>query len=687
MTSGIRSYHLLLGVCLFFTVGIEAATKTNNATSEERVGWREGPNTRGTLNLVWSCGVTIFACTWTVMHLNVPSTEDTTMQRFLRRVKWMAINIVFPEFILSKAICDLRQALNELRQFDENLPKVTHQLTNIIRHEGGLQRDEEPKVYQRSWKVEYPPYYKILYRFLRLEMPGSQATTTSSHDGTDDLIPSKVHQICQTLGCNRKHSLSSNPNDTTQRIPFDNPKTPASEEVSAENSHQESSLSRNKTTGSFAGVEYPREWTVVHSYYAQMGGILTSEETSSPHGRFQPLTATYLTSRYEWDAGSEHPLKHLELSQEDIQDKSKADFFLKGFAVLQITWLVLNVAVRAVTRLHVTQLEIATVAFAVMATLTYLASWWKPKDISTATKIHHYCHWRWNKKSETFPIVQISDWFRKPVYTVKKGCDFNLHEARRVPNDLTWMGDEGSAMVLLLSTSSLFFGGLHCIAWNFEFPSQAELIAWRTGCAIIALLPGIALAASTLSIRLETKRYDKRCEKILTEEFNKLPTMSHDWWKRLLDPCFMDLDRQVLLRYIVSINAGIKTWIQLFSETPPQRQGAFCHGSQLCNSFDYFTFHRHYRDFRRQWTKFLKNGNLKPDEMESWRHAFTVIARCWKDLGPSFPELWRRFEMFVSESCNDRTLDTQDSIYFNKLLDAFDVYSATPWVNFVPKLS
>ncbi|AEO64350.1 uncharacterized protein THITE_2034396, partial [Thermothielavioides terrestris NRRL 8126] len=64
--------------------------------------------------------------------------------------------------------------------------------------------------------------------------------------------------------------------------------------------------------------------------------------------------------------------------EDDIKDKSKADWLGRGLAVVQTTWIILNVASRAATELPLTQLEIATVAFSVFAIATYLANWWKP---------------------------------------------------------------------------------------------------------------------------------------------------------------------------------------------------------------------------------------------------------------------------------------------------------------------
>ena len=37
---------------------------------------------------------------------------------------------------------------------------------------------------------------------------------------------------------------------------------------------------------------------------------------------------------------------------------------------------------------------------------------------------------------------------------------------------------------------AMLFGGIHCAAWNFPFPSHAELIIWRVCSLIIVVVPG-----------------------------------------------------------------------------------------------------------------------------------------------------------------------------------------------------
>jgi hypothetical protein len=126
----------------------------DNATAV--TGWEAGPTSRGTLSLLWGCLLTIFACTWTVLHLNVPGLEDGMWWK-LRKIKWMAITILFPEFILSKAVCDLRLAICELHEFDIYLQ--VDERTN---------RDT-----RRHWRVKYSAkLFNVEEAFRRRKRPG-----------------------------------------------------------------------------------------------------------------------------------------------------------------------------------------------------------------------------------------------------------------------------------------------------------------------------------------------------------------------------------------------------------------------------------------------------------------------------------------------------------------------------------
>jgi hypothetical protein len=164
---------LPLVTCLSFVRPADAQNGTSAPSHEQqiRVAWQAGPTERGTLALVYGCIVTIFACTWTVLHLNVPCHKNGSVKVGLRKAKWMAITILFPEFISSKAICDLRLALSDLRDFDAQLrDKYNDNLRWTIKSNDGNHILE----HTWKWRVSYGAHVnltKLLYGLLRLPGP------------------------------------------------------------------------------------------------------------------------------------------------------------------------------------------------------------------------------------------------------------------------------------------------------------------------------------------------------------------------------------------------------------------------------------------------------------------------------------------------------------------------------------
>jgi len=55
-------------------------------------------------NIIWSCLVTLFACTWLAVHPNIPSPDDSWVVIAFRRLKIMVLALIVPEFIIVWAI-------------------------------------------------------------------------------------------------------------------------------------------------------------------------------------------------------------------------------------------------------------------------------------------------------------------------------------------------------------------------------------------------------------------------------------------------------------------------------------------------------------------------------------------------------------------------------------------------------
>ncbi|KFZ19144.1 hypothetical protein V502_03814 [Pseudogymnoascus sp. VKM F-4520 (FW-2644)] len=88
---------------------------------KETVNFVASPPTRGTLDILWSSLFTIFACTWSVLHLNVPEQRDDRdpgrwgdlkwgMKAIWLKTKWMLTTVIAPEFLLLYAVSRLNNA-------------------------------------------------------------------------------------------------------------------------------------------------------------------------------------------------------------------------------------------------------------------------------------------------------------------------------------------------------------------------------------------------------------------------------------------------------------------------------------------------------------------------------------------------------------------------------------------------
>ena len=61
------------------------------------------PNGRGTLSLIISCVLTLVLCVWSALHLNVPSSSQTTLASLLTQCRWIITGVYAPELVVFTA--------------------------------------------------------------------------------------------------------------------------------------------------------------------------------------------------------------------------------------------------------------------------------------------------------------------------------------------------------------------------------------------------------------------------------------------------------------------------------------------------------------------------------------------------------------------------------------------------------
>ncbi|KAI9507959.1 hypothetical protein F5148DRAFT_980654 [Russula earlei] len=66
-------------------------------------------------NIIWSCAVTLFLCTWVSVHPNIPSPDETWLQVTMRRLGLMIAALLIPEAMIALALRQ-RLAADELAE-------------------------------------------------------------------------------------------------------------------------------------------------------------------------------------------------------------------------------------------------------------------------------------------------------------------------------------------------------------------------------------------------------------------------------------------------------------------------------------------------------------------------------------------------------------------------------------------
>ncbi|KAF7369954.1 hypothetical protein MSAN_00625200 [Mycena sanguinolenta] len=140
-------------------------------------------------------------------------------------------------------------------------------------------------------------------------------------------------------------------------------------------------------------------FSTTHGMFFCMGGFVSSD--GHPIATWGQLRDPAL--------GPEFQKAIRNVNEKDIKDKSKGDALSKGVALLQGLWFILQCLARAHQRLAVTQLEVATLAFAIVNIFIWLLWWNKPLDVQRPIVVGPPTQ----SETETVTLpVQISCWTR-----------------------------------------------------------------------------------------------------------------------------------------------------------------------------------------------------------------------------------------------------------------------------------
>lgn len=92
---------------------------TNNTQdSTIKQGWTPQPDGRGTLDVIWSCVITMSLCSWSILCMNIPAPKETRIQILWRKLSLTALGVLCPEVIFELALSQWLSARRSMVDFN-----------------------------------------------------------------------------------------------------------------------------------------------------------------------------------------------------------------------------------------------------------------------------------------------------------------------------------------------------------------------------------------------------------------------------------------------------------------------------------------------------------------------------------------------------------------------------------------
>jgi hypothetical protein len=434
-------------------------------SQEELAGWVAGPTTRGTLNIIFTCLITLFLCIWTTVQVNIEPPQDNVNNtlfklipplknkwlgklmagRLVRKMGWSCVTIIVPEATLAIAAYERRAA---------------YLLRKAIKdHEG------------KDWDLVLC-YYAVMGGFVIAD-----PVDAASAPGT---APANVHEPAFLLDSG-KPEIAPQEEGVTKRLETKEGKP------MVKTSRVDRAIARVRVEGNQCRTLTPQ-------------GVYLVWKTST-----LPNIATRLPN----------------ITAEDIKDKNKASKLTKGIVFFQALWMILQVIARTAGGLPVTLIELHTCLHTFCALAMYATWWEKPVDVDLPTTViirdrvllteltrdSDYSEVKENipdmvdVKKATSPLGEHSAGIRyltsraglgKLLYIDLFGDDLFETKSyfRTLENGYGRLWSSRAKLwreALAISFVGLVYGGLHLTAWRNRFPTEAEQMLWRVAAAITAV--------------------------------------------------------------------------------------------------------------------------------------------------------------------------------------------------------
>jgi hypothetical protein len=222
-------------------------------------------------------------------------------------------------------------------------------------------------------------------------------------------------------------------------------------------------------------------WNMTQAFYYNMRGFLMHVAPGARRGRSHDADRPKTLKMKHIDAIVELGWLHLiDVPAERIKEYAKQNRLAKTIALAQALWFLVQTFARFHQHLPTSPFEITTVAYVVCTFFSWLLWFEKPQDVGFSTEIRDGDVWAVKqltqqrcRKSRSHDSHSLRGW---------KSQLPNLKSRKYRVRDKVYLG-------ITWSVTAVIFGGLHLLAWNYEFPTVEETMMWRYSCVAIMALP------------------------------------------------------------------------------------------------------------------------------------------------------------------------------------------------------
>jgi hypothetical protein len=533
------------------------STFTTNCTLPvDIVNYVSSPNTRGTIDILWSCLATLFLCTWSVQHPNVPVLQrpHTALGKvikhcymFLRKMKGMLATLLAPELLLAIAISDHSSAVvHASAAIQRGLDGIEWSLTHAFyANMGGfvIQFTEDTCI-QKSLPAPVPttPILPVQREDSNTKLPQLTNDNTILTDAGIAVRESTEQNSSQNAILNTlptpslgSHNLRSL--DETSSTPSLVSAMPS--EWSGNETPQDGSRTKTATPREVRPLiqmldhrlRKRHDGMSQHLFSVMINEIfqdIREEIIKDSRLSFNiNLLKAHLNNLGRLEGGSwaldanqlflaqEMGLVTIpNISKEDIEDQSKGDILVKILAISQALWQILQLIARWHQGLPSAHAEVVTMAYSICTFWIYLLFLHKPQNVTAPKLIYAK---RYPQRNEIWMLAQ-----QGPAYLLQQ---FGSHDysipGNAVPRIATALIHPTATMkrrITLWAGGAIcvvVFGLVHCIAWNFSFPTPVEKLLWRIASILTSALPIAWCILGAMDRYKPIKKYNSKLAKSL----------------------------------------------------------------------------------------------------------------------------------------------------------------------------